>query len=652
MMFKQTEKFVPDELKNTQAYYAVDYMTTMVRMMLNARFEEMSKKADCPFVQAHISMGDFFVARTKDALDLEIVAKGNSVDAALTAAYGELLRAARTGFTVGEYERAKAEYLSRIEKQYNQRGARENTSYAREYAANFTKGDPIPGIELEYQMAQQFTAVPVQMINGLLPEMIGQDNRVVLALLPENDTFKVPTDAELDALIKAAEAAEYEPYKDSMKAEPLIENLPAPMAAAKTVMDDKLGTTTLTYPNGMTVIVKPTKFKDNEIVVDGIAKGGYSVLPDEYANSLIFLPYAMTNHGLGSYTNLDLQKYLQGKQAGVDLNITNYYTEIGGTTTPKDLKYMMELLYMFFTDFEITEDEFAATQARFAGLLANQEADPQYIFGKELTKSLYAAPARQAISVDAINNASRETTLEIVHQMMAHPGRFTLVFVGDIDLDTFIPMADQYLGNIRADRSMPVQYVVNPAFEATLGNAMTEKTTAMQTPQTWVAITAGASMDYTPKNKIVTSIAAQILSNRLLKKIREEMGAVYSIGAGASMSRVGNENVMLQMPFPMTPDKKAEVLAEINKILTDMTVEVRADELDPIKEFMVKDATESLEKNDDWAGFLSAQTLNGVDTFTTAVETVNGVTTADIQAFMKALLEAGNLRTFVLDPAE
>lgn len=165
-------------------------------------------------------MGDFFVARTKDALDLEIVAKGNSVDAALTAAYGELLRAARTGFTVGEYERAKAEYLSRIEKQYNQRGARENTSYAREYAANFTKGDPIPGIELEYQMAQQFTAVPVQMINGLLPEMIGQDNRVVLALLPENDTFKVPTDAELDALIKAAEAAEYEPYKDSMKAEP------------------------------------------------------------------------------------------------------------------------------------------------------------------------------------------------------------------------------------------------------------------------------------------------------------------------------------------------------------------------------------------------------------------------------------------------
>lgn len=653
VMFKQKENFVPDEMKNTPAYYAAHYMLSMVSSMLNARLEEMAKKAECPFVAASIELGEYMVSENKDALTLYVLPKGNSVDDALTAAYGELLRATRTGFTVGEYERAKAEYLSNIERRYNQRANRENTSYAREYAASFTKGEPIPGIEIEYQMAQQFTGlVPIDPINKMLTEMIADDNRVVMALLPENDTFKVPTEAELASLIKAAEAAEYEPYKDSMKAEPLIPNLPTPVTAASSVIDKKYDATTLTYPNGLKVIVKPTKFKDNEIVFEGVAKGGFSAFPDEDAASIIFLPYAMSNHGLGTYTNLDLQKYLQGKQASVDLTVNSYQTNLNGTTTPKDVKTLMELLYMYFTDIEISDEEFKATQTRFAGLLKNQEADPQYIFGKELNSSLYAAPSHQVISVDAINKADRETTINLLHQVMAHPGRFTLVFVGDIDMKTFVPLVDQYLGSLPADRSMPLQYKPDPAFEFTLGTATTEKTTKMETPQTWVAITAGAGLEYTPKNKVLASMTGQILSNRLLKKIREEMGAVYSIGAYMSMQRLGNENVLLQIPFPMTPDKKDEVLKEIDVILKAMSTEIRADELDPIKEFMVKEATESLEKNDDWAGFLGAQTLNGVDTFTNTVETVNSVTTADVQNFMKAVLEAGNLRTFLLDPAK
>ena len=147
-------------------------------------------------------------------------------------------------------------------------------------------------------------------------------------------------------------------------------------------------------------------------------------------------------------------------------------------------------------------------------------------------------------------------------------------------------------------------------------------------------------------------MAGQILSNRLLKKIREEMGAVYSIGAGSRMDRVSDQNVILQIPFPMDPAQREAVLAEIANILNDMATSVSAEELDPIKEYMVKNAKESIVKNEDWAGFLAAETLNGVDTFTNTVETVQSITPEDISAFMKQLINAGNLRYFILDPAE
>lgn len=650
---KQKEQLMPDEIKATTAYYPVQYLYTMVETMLNNRINEVAKKPDAKFASGSADIGEFFVSPTKDAVSIQVVAKGDDILPGLQEVYAELLRAAQHGFTVGEYERAKAEYLSRMERMYDQRAKRENTSYAREYAANFTQKEPAPGIEFEFEMAKQLTQLmPLEAINQLLPNLIdSQDNRVVIGMFPENDTFRIPTEEQIAQTIAATESMPLEAYKDEMKDTPLIPELPAPVAAQSKTYDEATGVTTLTYPNGLTVLVKPTKFKENEIIMEGMAKGGYSTTTPEEAASIIFMPYAMMTHGLGDYNNLDLQKYLQGKQAAVGLQFDAYSTAIEGNTTTKDLPTLMELVYMTFKDFQITEDEFASIQARIASILGNQEVDPQYIWQKELAASLYKAAAKQAISTEIINKADRETTLNIIHNMMAHPGRFTLAFVGDIDMDTFVPLADQYLGSLTAPRSMPVQYVVNPDFEFTTGGAKTEKTTAMQTPQTYVAITASAAMPYTSKSRTETSIAAQILSNRLLKKIREEMGAVYSIGAGASMSRLGDQNVIMQIPFPMDPDKRDIVLDEINSILTNMSNEVTAEELDPIKEFMVKSAKENLEKNDAWAGFLAAQTLNGVDTFTDAIATIQSITPADISSFMKALLDAGNLRVFTLDPA-
>ena len=652
--FKQSERMLPDELKNTPLFYAMQYMTNMVESMLNSRLEELAQKPESKFAHGSVSIGDFFISPTKDALEVQVLPKGDDMLTALQQVYAEVLRAAKYGFTQGEYDRAKSEYVSRMERIYNQRAQRENTSYAREYAANFTKKDPIPGVEVEYQLAQQFAAMlPVEQINQMLPEMIqGQDNRVVIGLFPENGTFVAPTQDQIAQTIAATEGMELEAYMDEMKAEPLIPQLPAPVKASSTVYNETTGVTTLTYPNGLKVMVKPTKFKDNQIVMEGIALGGYSNSTPEQAASIIFLPYAMSAHGLGDYTAQDLSKYMQGKQASVSIDIDAYTTSVSGTTTPKDLPTMMELLYMNFKDFEITEDEFASSQTRFKSILGNQESDPQYIWQKEMMSTLYNAPAKQAISSAIIDKADRQTTLDLIHEMMAHPGRFNLVFVGDIDMNTFVPLADQYLGSLTAPRSMPVQYVQNPDFEFTKGSVTVEKTTPMQTPQTYVSITASANMPYTAKSYLETSIAGQILSNRLLKKIREEMGAVYSIGAGARMSRTGDQNVILQIPFPMDPDKRQVVLDEIDKILKDMSTKVTAEELDPIKEFMIKEAKENLEKNDQWASFLVAQTLNGVDNFTNRVETINSITPADISKFMKDLLNAGNVRILTVNPAE
>lgn len=174
----------------------------------------------------------------------------------------------------------------------------------------------------------------------------------------------------------------------------------------------------------------------------------------------------------------------------------------------------------------------------------------------------------------------------------------------------------------------------------------------MDTPTTYAAIVVTGDMPYTAKNQKLASIAGQILSARLLKTVREDKGAVYSIGAHGQLSRISDNPVMFQTSFPMKPEMKDEVLEIIAGQFDDMTKNISAEELGKVKEFMVKEATRGMTENQAWLSGMTGYQILPVDTFLTAVDTINAITEADVEAFMAELMKQNNYRVFVMDPAE
>lgn len=650
-MFKFKEPLLPNEFKSTVAYFPTQYVKTMVDFMLGQRLNDIANNADAPFSQVGVDLGEFFLSKTKDALTLQVIGKGNDITPGIQAAYRELLRAMKYGFTVTEYERAKSQYLAQMEKAYNQRNSVENTDYAEEYARNFTEGDPIPGIEFEYQMAQQLAGgIPVEAINSLLPEVITADNRVLLVMLPEDQNITVPTEQSLAAAIAAVDAEDIEAFKEDVKSEPLVAKLPKPVKVKSIKDNAQWGAKELVFKNGVKVIVKPTNFKEGEIVFNAVAKGGTNAIGEELASELKFMPVAMSMSGLGTYNNTDMTKYLQGKQTQLDFSVDKSARQLEGETTPKNLQTLMELIYMTFTNYQITPEDYNAGQQRYAAIIANQEKNPQYIFQRDLAKSLFKSNTAQSLTVEDINAADRAKTLGIINTMLANPADYTFTFVGDIDMNTFVPLAEQYLGTLKAGKS--VQYVEDPARAIKTGSFVDVFTTPMENPQTWTFITVTGKVPYTAANKAITSAAGQILTKRLIKKIREEMGATYSISAGAMMTRTGDNNVIFQIPFPMNPEKQQEVLDEIQKMFQGMAEQVTDEELNPIKEYMLKTATENLEKNEEWSGSIAATSLNGVDTFNNQAKVINAITTQDVQNLVKEILNQKNYGVVLLEAAK
>ena len=654
MLFAKSDP-LPDEMKNTPVFYQMQYMMALVAGMLNERFSDLSRNPDCPFAQASASYGEFFLSKTKDAFSIQGVAKGPNITGAYEAIYREVLRAIRGGFTQNEFDRAKAEFMSRIEKLYNERKNTNTASYVQEYVDNFLDGNPIPGIETDYQIYQQLSQmIPLAVINQqLLPELMSKDNRVLMVMRPEGEGYVNPTEQQLAEITAKVDAEEIEAFTDNTKTEPLIPQLPAP---GKIVKEQKLAqwdAIELTLSNGVKVIVKPTTFKENNIVMEAIAIGGTSNVSDDLAATMKFFDYGASMNGAFNYTNADLDKYLQGKQASVRLGFSSYSRSISGSTTVKDLPVLMELLYADFVGYKIYPDEFSALQNMVEASMANQVNTPEYAFQRDLMKSLFASPKKQAPTIEDIKQASCEQTEKIAKEMLANAADYTFVFVGNIDMDTFRPLVEQYIATLPANAKKATNKVTyQQALEPATGSATDKYTTKMQTPQTWVFLGIQGNLPYSAKNRTMASMAGQILSQRLLSKVREEMGAVYSIGMSGSMSRQGLNNVMLQTAFPMKPELRDETLAVIHDIIYNLAENCDESELAPVKEFMVKEAKHNEEENSSWAGTISATKLNGVDVFNNSVETINSVTTDDIKKFMKQLLNQNNYYVVTLDAAE
>ena len=142
-------------MRNSMYYYSVEYMRDIVVAMLNNRLEEAAIAPDADFAGAGVELGRFFLAPTKEALTINGAPKGNDILPAVKSVYREVLRAVRGGFTISELERARAEFLSDIERKYNDRDKTESITYAKQYVRSFIDNNPIAGIAKEYEIYNQ-----------------------------------------------------------------------------------------------------------------------------------------------------------------------------------------------------------------------------------------------------------------------------------------------------------------------------------------------------------------------------------------------------------------------------------------------------------------------------------------------------------------
>ena len=654
VMFKH-ETF-PKEMKGDLVYLLTDYMTSMMGSMLNQRLAEKAQEPDCPYLQAYAYDGNYLFANTMDAFTLGIMPKEGMTEAATQAVVTEAMRAAKHGFTATEYERAKEEYISQLERQYNERNKISNARLAAQYYRNYLDNEPMPSIEQEYQIMNMIVPqIPVDYINQMLPELITTDgkNLVVMNFNQEKDGAVYPTAEGLKAAVDNGLNAQVEAFVDNVKQEPLIAKLPKKGKIKKESYNSQFDYKELELSNGARVILKKTDFKENEIRMTARARGGQSLYDEkDWANTGL-LSYITMMSGKGNFSFTELQKATAGKQASAGLSMNPYTDVVSGQSTVKDLETMFQLAYLTFTDIRKDEKSYGQLMSQLETMLKNQGLTPESAFSDSVEYTLNNHDWRsKPFHVEDLQSVNYDRVLQIAKERTANAANYTFFFVGNFDEAVIRPLIEQYIASLPGKKGNLSNWVNNDTHPE--GEVLNHFTRKMETPKANAQIYwYDTKTPYSLENSIKADMLGQVLSKIYLQKIREDASAAYSAGAQGYATINGDRPFTVVMAScPMKPEMSDVALKIMNEEIVEACKTIDPTTLKEIKELMLKDHATELKENGYWMSTLIGYVTRGIDDHTGYEQIVNAQTPETIAAFARQILAAGNKVEVVMMPEE
>lgn len=644
---------VPDEIKGQLAYLVVDYARDVITDMLDMRFQEEAQKPESAISQVGTEEGTYLVSRTKDAFTLQVVPKEGKDLEALATAIREAKRVKDFGFTATEYDRARAELLSRVEKAYNNREKTRTHQLCNEYVQNFINGEPIPSIEQKHELLNQIApALTVDVINQIAEQFINltDTNFVALALVQEGkDTY---TPADMKRVVEGVRTETLEAYVDNVKQEPLISELPAKGSIVSESENATLGFKQLTLSNGAKVMLKHTDFNADEILLLAVSEGGASLFGKEDAMNLQLASIFFSQSAVGNFMVNDLQKALSGKQVSTSFNVQNFRHSFSGSSTPKDLETLMQLTYLNFTNLNKDENAFNNYRNMLVTQLKNISLNSSIVFQDSLASTLYGNnPLFRIPTAEQVEATNYDRLIEMAHQLYGNAANFNFIFVGNFDEAQLREYIEQYIASLPSTGK--ADFVGKELRTFVNGNLTNKFTKKMENPQAEAAeVWRSKGLKYDQTNNILADCAGRMLESLYLREIRENMSAAYHAGAECEVDTDGPLSyISIQGTAQLNPEKAAAAIPEFLKGMNATVKAPNEEDLNKAKQILLKQADVDAATNRYWLTVLNRFNTYGVDIHTNYKSIVESVTPKQVSNFLKkVILKSKNHAQVVMMP--
>ena len=645
---------IPDIEPSTIEGYRRELVEGMFGQMLGMRVAELSQQSEPPFIagSSGISKG----MPGYKAFSASAVIGRQGLDSAMMALLAEQERVRKFGFTQIELDRVKKSYLSSIEKSYLEREKTESTTYAAEYIRNFLVNEPLPGIVNEYSYFQEFVPkVPLDEINKIARARIPlatEPKLIVYTGVQEKNTTPAP--AKILQSIKTAETQVVLPVVQREVPNELLKVKPKPGEIVFERSNTYLGLTELTFGNGVKALLKPSEFKEDQVVMSAVRFGGQSLYTEDDKYNAAYASTVAGVMGVGDYTLTDIAKILSGKNANVSTSLGFYTENISGSSGKNDIETMLQLLTMKMRPARKDPALFNSFIVRSQDASKYAAARPETTFSDARAQLMYNNHPRvmlTPVSSD-FDKISMERAIEIYNERFTSAKDMTFLFAGSFTIDTIKPLLLTYIASLPTN-DIPTTFKdigLRP-----VKGVIQKEIKHGEEPKSRVSMSFTGDAQFSEKNQLILTTLTEVMNIRIIDVLREQKALIYSGGMGGSISKTPVESYEIGIGLPCAPEN-------VNNVRQTMLSELeRMKKTGPTQEEMLKVKTnwyDTFDKyqgsNDYWIARLQTHALYNTDYLELAKSRslMDEVTAKDVQDAAKKYFNTSNYMDLVFSPSK
>ncbi|WP_342644932.1 insulinase family protein [Mucilaginibacter sp. CSA2-8R] len=538
-----------------------------------------------------------------------------------------------------------------MENAYKEKDKTPSARFVQEYQRNFLKGEAMPGLDFEYAFYKDnIDKIKLSDINAMAGKFISDQNRTIVVQAPEKDKANLPTEQTLLSWVKEA-GHQVSAYVDKVSKEPLLAKTPTGSKVVSETKDAAIGTTTLKLGNGVKVVLKPTDFKNDQILINGYSFGGTSLASDADYPSASLAASSVNSSGVGNFTQIQLGKMLAGKNVAVSPYIAEATEGINGYAAPKDFETALQLIYLYFTQPRKDADTWQSNITQTKSFLANRSLDPNSVYQDTVAATLGNHNLRRMpVTAALLDQANQDKAFSFYKSRFADASGFTFTLVGNFDVEKVKPLLEQYLGSLPATNSK--ETYKNLGIHAPAGKITKEVYRGIGDKST-VQLVFSGDYAYNEDNNLQIDALEEILNIKLTERLREKEGGVYSPGVRAVYNKLPQSRYSVTVYFTCAP-------ANVEKLINASMEEIEklrqnGAEATDIQKFAAEEkrSTEvQLKENSFWIGKLSlaSQNQENPDAVLQHITDLQKVTVQSTKETANKYMSGNNLIKLVLYP--
>lgn len=631
-----------------------DYRRMMVEniynAILNERLNELTRSADPPFLYGYSDEGR--LVRTKESYILGAGVRDNGIVRGLEALLIEAERVRKFGFTQPELERQKAEILRRMEQMYAERDKTESGMYVAEYTDHYLEKDPIPGIERELALTRKYLPeIQLDEIYRLAGEWINDRNLVVMVNAPEKAGVTVPSRDDLLRVLEKVKSAHVTAYVDTVTGGSLVSNPPKPSPVVEEKKIDVIGVTEWKLANGALIILKPTDFKNDQVLFSAFNFGGTSLAPDQSYIPALTATSVIEESGLDVFSATDLTKKLAGKLVDVSPWISDIQEGLSGSSSPADLETMFQLIYLYCTSPRSDSTAFLSVLSKMKGAIENRSARPESAFGDTVavTMAQYHFRARP-FTMELLKETDMKKSMEFYRDRYHDAGDFTFLFVGSFDPVKIKPLVETWIGGLPSSKKAETWKDVG--IRPPVGVISKAVYKGLE-PKSSTILSFTGPFEFNQKNRYELDSLTSLLRIKLREALREQLSGTYGVGVSASASQYPRSEYQISISFGSAPENVGKLISAIFVQIDSLQAQGAAESyIVKVKEMQLRKRETDLKNNSFWVSALQNYLTNGENPveILNYPKLVNELTSDEIRKAARTYLNEKNYVRVVLYP--